>query len=124
MPVLLGRRPVSRLEREGLQPNADADRATLVRRLAFDLTGLPPTVPELYDFALSENPRPISELVDRYLDSPAYAERFARRWLDVARYAESAGKDFNGSYPHAWRLPISTVSHCTLRMSAGAVRSN
>ncbi len=91
------------LQREGLQPNADADRVTLVRRLAFDLTGLPPTVPELYDFALSAQPRPLSELVDRYLDSTAYAERFARRWLDVARYAESAGKDLNGTYPHAWR---------------------
>lgn len=93
----------SALEREGLKPNADADRVTLVRRVAFDLTGLPPTVPELYDFALSENPQPLSELVDRYLDSTAYAERFARHWLDVARYAESAGKDLNGIYPHAWR---------------------
>ena len=91
------------LEREGLKPNSDADRVTLVRRLAFDLTGLPPTVPELYDFALSAQPRPLSELVDRYLDSTAYAERFARRWLDVARYAESAGKDLNGTFPHAWR---------------------
>ncbi len=91
------------LEREGLKPNSDAERVTLVRRLAFDLTGLPPTVPELYDFALSEQPRPMSELVDRYLDSTAYAERFARRWLDVARYAESAGKDLNGTFPHAWR---------------------
>lgn len=91
------------LESQGLKPNADADRVTLVRRLAFDLTGLPPTVPELYDFALCDQPRPVSELVDRYLDSTAYAERFARRWLDVARYAESAGKDLNGTYPHAWR---------------------
>ena len=91
------------LEREGLKPNDDAERVTLVRRLAFDLTGLPPTVPELYDFALSSQPRPLSELVDRYLDSTAYAERFARRWLDVARYAESAGKDLNGTFPHAWR---------------------
>ena len=91
------------LEREGLKPNDDADRVTLVRRLAFDLTGLPPSVPELYDFALNEQPRPLSELVDRYLDSTAYAERFARRWLDVARYAESAGKDLNGTFPHAWR---------------------
>ncbi len=94
---------LSALEREGLEPNPDADRVTLVRRLAFDLTGLPPTVPELYDFALSAQPRPLAELVDRYLDSTAYAERFARRWLDVARYAESAGKDLNGTYPHAWR---------------------
>ena len=91
------------LQRSGLSPAADASRTQLVRRLAFDLTELPPTVPELYDYALSPQPRPIEELVDRYLDSPAYGERMARRWLDVARFAESAGKDVNGTYPHAWR---------------------
>ncbi|MCC6507676.1 MAG: PSD1 domain-containing protein, partial [Pirellulaceae bacterium] len=94
---------LAKLNSEGLHPNADADRVTLVRRLAFDLTGLPPSVPELYDFALSPNPKPLEQLVDRYLDSTAYGERMARRWLDVARYAESAGKDLNGMFPHAWR---------------------
>ncbi|MGN6134854.1 MAG: PSD1 and planctomycete cytochrome C domain-containing protein [Aureliella sp.] len=99
----LDRFVLSALDRQGLHPVPDADRATLVRRLAFDLTGLPPTVPELYDYALSPSPRPLEDLVDRYLDSPAYGERMARHWLDVARYAESAGKDFNGMFPHAWR---------------------
>jgi hypothetical protein len=66
------------LEREGMQPAPDADRVTLVRRLAFDLTGLPPTVAELYDFALSRAPRPLEQLVDRYLDSSAYGERMGR----------------------------------------------
>ncbi len=94
---------LARLESEGLQPNPDCDRVTLVRRLAFDLTGLPPTVPEIYDFALAPEPKPIEQLVDRYLESTAYGERMARRWLDVARYAESAGKDLNGMFPHAWR---------------------
>ncbi len=94
---------VATWQREGVQPVADAKRVELIRRLAFDLTGLPPTVPELYDFALSPNPEPLEKLVDRYLDSTAYGERMGRRWLDVARYAESAGKDFNGAYPHAWR---------------------
>lgn len=91
------------LKREGMQPAAQANRTVLVRRLAFDLTGLPPSVTELYDFALSPSPEPIEKLVDRYLNSPAYGERMGRRWLDVARYAESAGKDFNGTFPHAWR---------------------
>lgn len=94
---------LDQLQREGLKPSCDADRVTLVRRLAFDLTGLPPTVSELYDYALSPAPLPLESLVDRYLDSPRYGERMGRRWLDVARYAESSGKDFNATFPHAWR---------------------
>ncbi|MGN6546485.1 MAG: PSD1 and planctomycete cytochrome C domain-containing protein [Aureliella sp.] len=102
------REPIDRfilagLEREGMKPSADADRVTLVRRLAFDLTGLPPSVSELYDYALSPSPLPLESLIDRYLDSPRYGERMGRHWLDVARYAESTGKDFNATFPHAWR---------------------
>lgn len=86
-----------------LPPAPDADRATLVRRLAFDLTGLPPTQSDLDKFALAKNPAPIEELVDQYLDSDQYGERMGRHWLDVARYAESSGKDVNVAYPYAWR---------------------
>ncbi len=86
-----------------LKPSPDADRITLVRRLAFDLTGLPPTAAELEQFALSSNPQPLEQLVDKYLDSEQYGERMGRRWLDVARYAESSGKDVNIAYPQAWR---------------------
>jgi hypothetical protein len=87
-----------------LQPSKDADRVTIIRRLAFDLTGLPPTEAELEQYALSSTPPPIEQLVDKYLDSEQYGERMGRRWLDVARYAESTGKDVNVAYPHAWRF--------------------
>ena len=86
-----------------LSPSPDADRVTLVRRLAYDLTGLPPSKQDLDKFALAHDPAPIEELVDLYLESDQYGERMGRRWLDVARYAESTGKDVNVAYPHAWR---------------------
>ena len=86
-----------------LAPSPDAERITLVRRLAFDLTGLPPSKQDLDKFALAHDPAPIEELVDQYLESDQYGERMGRRWLDVARYAESTGKDVNVAYPHAWR---------------------
>lgn len=86
-----------------LTPSPDADRITLVRRLAFDLTGLPPSKQDLDRFALAHAPAPIEQLVDQYLESEQYGERMGRRWLDVARYAESSGKDVNVAYPHAWR---------------------
>ena len=86
-----------------LTPSPDADRVTLVRRLAFDLTGLPPSQADLDKFALASQPAPLEQLVDQYLESDQYGERMGRRWLDVARYAESTGKDVNVAYPHAWR---------------------
>ncbi len=91
------------LEQAGLRPSPAADRLTLVRRLAMDLTGLPPSLEDLQRYALSDNPAAVEELVEQYLASDAYGERMARRWLDVARYAESSGKDLNVSYPEAWR---------------------
>ncbi len=86
-----------------IEPVADADRATLVRRLAFDLTGLPPSPADFREFVLVDPNRDLEELVDRYLASPAFGERFGRHWLDVVRYAESTGRDFNVAHPHAWR---------------------
>ncbi len=86
-----------------LQPSPDADRVTLVRRLAFDLTGLPPTESVLERFALASSPEPLEKLVDQYLESDQYGERMGRRWLDVARYAESTGKDVNVAFTQAWR---------------------
>lgn len=94
---------IAALRAQGLEPNQPTDRATLIRRLAFDLTGLPPS-PAIYrDFVTASEPRPIAELVDRYLDSPEFGVRFGRRWLDVARYAESSGQDANLTFPQAWR---------------------
>jgi len=91
------------MEAAGVSPIADADRATLIRRLAFDLTGLPPTPEEVRAFVADASPSAVEALVDRLLDSPRFGERWARHWLDVARYAESNGKETNVPYPHAWR---------------------
>ena len=94
------------LEAKGLAPVADADPRTLLRRLTFDLTGLPPTPEEVEAFVKAYASRPrqaLAAAVDRLLASPAYGERWGRHWLDVARYAESSGRTVNFAYPHAWR---------------------
>ncbi|MGE3804496.1 MAG: PSD1 and planctomycete cytochrome C domain-containing protein [Gemmataceae bacterium] len=91
------------LESKGLAPVADADRATLLRRVTFDLTGLPPTPAEIDAFSNDTSPEAFEKVVDRLLASPAYGERLGRRWLDLARYAESTGSGRNVPYPHAWR---------------------
>lgn len=94
---------LSALLAKDLAPVADADRRTLLRRLTFDLTGLPPTPAEVEAFALGESESDYEAAVDRLLASPAFGEKWARHWLDVARYAESTGKTVNFSYPQAWR---------------------
>jgi hypothetical protein len=77
------------LEAKGLKPAEDADRATLARRLYYDLTGLPPSPAEVDAFVNDADPAAYEKLVDRLLASPAFGERWGRHWLDVARYAES-----------------------------------
>jgi hypothetical protein len=97
------------LEAKGLKPVADADPRTLIRRLYFDLIGLPPTPEEIEAFVASyrsafPNPQSaIEKVVDELLASPRLGERWGRHWLDVARYAESSGRSANFAYPHAWR---------------------
>ena len=91
------------IEKAGLRPVRDADRPTLIRRIAFDLTGLPPTPDEVKAFVADQSPDAVKRVIDMYLDSERYGERWARHWLDVARYAESSGKEVNVLYPHAWR---------------------
>ena len=91
------------MEAKGVAPVADADDRTWLRRVAFDLTGLPPTPEELAAFDADRSPKRFEAAVDRLLASPAFGERWGRHWLDVARYAESSGKDSNVLYPHAWR---------------------
>jgi hypothetical protein len=91
------------LEGKGLQPVADAIKGALIRRVFFDLTGLPPSLKEADDFIKDTSPDALAKVVDRLLASPQFGERWGRHWLDVARYAESSGKDVNIAYPHAWR---------------------
>jgi cytochrome c553 len=100
---------LSKLEEKGLQPVGDADPATLIRRLSFDLTGLPPPPREVADFVLAwdqgraKRQAALERFADRLLASPAFGERWGRHWLDVARYGESTGSARNLPYPHAWR---------------------
>ena len=79
------------LEGTGLKPSAEADRATWLRRVTFDLTGLPPTIEELDAFHVDKSGDAYEKVVDRLLDSEAYAERMTAEWLDVARYADTYG---------------------------------
>jgi cytochrome c553 len=94
---------LARLEEAGIAPAQPADRRTLIRRLTFDLTGLPPTPAEIEAFLADQAPHAAARLVDRLLSSPAYGERWGRHWLDVARYADSNGLDENVAHGNAWR---------------------
>jgi hypothetical protein len=91
------------LEKKGLTPARPADKRTLIRRAAFDLTGLPPTPDEVRAFLNDKSPDAFAKVVDRLLASPRYGERWGRHWLDVARYADSNGLDENLVYKNAFR---------------------
>ena len=82
---------VDRLRREGLAPSPEADRETLLRRLSFDLTGLPPSLEEIDAFLADRSPNAYEKQVDRLLASPHFGERMAAFWLDVARYGDTNG---------------------------------
>jgi hypothetical protein len=90
------------LERKGLHQAPPADRRTLIRRLYFDLTGLPPTPEEVEAFAADEDPQSYDRLVDSLLASQRYGERWARHWMDAAHFAETHGHDQDRIREHAW----------------------
>ena len=93
-------------DEHGLEPAEDAQPATLVRRLYFDLIGLPPTIKELETFVANWKSNPesaLSQTVDALLKRPQFGERWGRYWLDIARYAESSGKEVDMTFPNAWR---------------------
>jgi hypothetical protein len=92
-----------RLERAALEPSAEADRATLLRRLSLDVRGLPPTPFEVRAFEDDPSPDAYERAVDRLLADPAFGERWARVWLDLARYADSAGFGSDPLRPNMWR---------------------
>ncbi len=94
---------LARLEQEGLRPAPPADPRTLVRRVTFDLTGLPPTPEEIDAFLRDRSPDAFEKVVDRLLASPQYGERWARHWLDLVRFAETGGHEFDFYRDEAWR---------------------
>ena len=94
---------LAKLEASGLKPAAPADKRTLIRRVTFDLIGLPPTPEEIEAFIGDESPDAFRNVCERLLDSPGYGVRWGRHWLDVARYADSNGLDENLAYGNAWR---------------------
>ena len=91
------------LERQGLTPQPEADRRTLIRRVSLDLTGLPPAPDDVAAFIADESPHAFESLVDRLLASSAYGERWAQHWLDLARFAETDGFEHDNVRPNAWR---------------------
>lgn len=94
---------LARLEQRGLKPAPPADRRTLIRRVTFDLTGLPPAPEAVEAFVTDRSPNAWEKVVDRLLASPQYGERWGRRWLDVARYADTAGETADYPVPQAYR---------------------
>jgi hypothetical protein len=94
---------LAKLEENGLAPAGDADRGKWLRRLTFDLIGLPPTPEEIDAFAADQSEDAYARVVDRLLASPHFGERWGRHWLDVARFAESSGGGRSLMFPDAWR---------------------
>ena len=94
---------LAKLEAIGIRPAPAADKRTLIRRLTYDLIGMPPTPHEVSAFLADDSPNAYDNLVDRLLSSPAYGVRWGRHWLDVVRYADSNGLDENLAYGNAWR---------------------
>ncbi len=103
---------VRHLEDAGLEPAPAADKTTWLRRVTFDLVGLPPAPAEIDTFLSDQSPDACARVVDRLLASPRYGERWGRRWLDVARYADSNGQDENKSMSNAWRYRDYVIRAC------------
>ncbi len=94
---------LAKLEEHSLQPAAPADQRTLIRRATFDLTGLPPTPEEVDVFLADRSTKAFAKVVERLLNSPRYGEHWGRHWLDVVRYADTAGDTADYPLPEAWR---------------------
>jgi hypothetical protein len=92
-----------RLEERGLNPAADADRRTLIRRVYLDLIGMPPTPDEVADFLADESATAFERVADHLLSSPHFGERWSRHWFDLVRYAETYGHEGDFAIPHAWQ---------------------
>lgn len=99
----LDRFVLARLESAGLSPAPEADKRTLIRRVTYDLIGLPPTPEDVAEFLADESPQAFEKVVDRLLASPQYGERWGRHWLDVVRYADTAGDNSDYPVPQLYR---------------------
>jgi hypothetical protein len=95
---------LARLEEKGLEPPPPASKHALLRRVTYDLHGLPPSQEEMNAFLADDSPEAFRKVVDRLLESPRYGERWGSHWLDVARYADSNGSDDNRIHGNAWRF--------------------
>lgn len=93
---------LAKLEGAGLRPSPPADKRSLIRRVTYDLTGLPPTVEEIDDFLKDDSPIAFEKVVDRLLASPHYGERWGRHWLDLVRFAETSGHEYDLEMPEAY----------------------
>ena len=100
----------ARMRKAGVEPGGEASKQSLLRRVTFDLTGLPPTEVETRNFLEDSAPEAYEKVIDRLLASPRYGERWGRHWLDVARYADSNGLDENIAHGNAWRYRDWVVS--------------
>src|SRR5262245_11503843 len=94
---------LQRLKKEGLKPSPPSDRATLIRRIYFDMIGLPPSPREVAAFLADKSPDAYQKLVEKLLSSPQYGERWGRHWLDVVRFAETDGFEYDTHRRDAWR---------------------
>ena len=94
---------LSQLEQAHIKPSRDAERTAILRRLYFDLIGLPPTADEVKAFIQNKNPQATEHVVNQLLESPHFGERWGRHWLDIVRYAESRGHEFDNDTPNAFQ---------------------
>lgn len=94
---------LAKLEAAGVHPSPPTDRRALLRRVSYDLTGLPPTAAEVAAFESDPSPDAFTKVIERLLASPRYGEHWGRHWLDVVRYADTAGENTDHPLPHAWR---------------------
>ncbi len=117
---------LARLEAKGLKPAAPADRVALIRRVYYDLTGLPPTPEEVDAFVTDRAPDAYEKLVDRLLDSPHYGEKWGRHWLDLVRYAETNGyeRDWPSRSPGGIRDYVIRASTTTSRTTSSSASSS
>ena len=106
------------LESQAVRPSSEASRTTLIRRLSLDLTGLPPTPEEVNQFIQDTSSDAYDHLVDRLLASPHYGEKWARYWLDQARYGDSDGFETDAPRPFAWRFDRAKLKAFLQRLAA------